>query len=132
MYEDLDKFCENLSALTIKDLVENYKTVLKQALQDGYYFIDEKSKTLCAVVRTGDKYSCLRLEGEGHRFTRSLQRQIKIVLDEFAKEGLPIEVKTKEYFYNEKVKKLLKLTGFHTVRKQDGYYISVYGDRYGN
>lgn len=128
MYEDLDKFLDNLSDLTIKDLVENMKTGLKQALQnDGYYFIDEPSKTLCGVYKQGDKYVCVRLEGKGHVFTRSLQRQIRIVLDEVSKEGLPIEVQTKECFWNKKVEKLLRLTGFKPVAKKDGYYISIYG-----
>lgn len=133
MYEDLDKFCDTLSELTIKDLVENLKTGLKLSLNnDGYYFIDEPSKTLCGVYRDGNRYVCIRLEGKGHRFTRSLQRQIRAVLDEVSKEGLPIEVRTKECFWNEKVKKLLKLTGFHPVAKKDGYYISVYGENHGN
>lgn len=133
MYEDLDKFCDTLSPLTIRDLVESLKTTLKQSLDNnGYYFIDEPSKTLLGVYRSGDRYVCIRLEGEGHRFTRSLQRQIRTVLDEVSKEGLPIEVRTKECFWNSKVKKLLKLTGFHPVAKKDGYYISVYGENNGN
>lgn len=133
MYEDLDRFCDNLSDLTIKDLVENMKTGIRMALDnDGYYFIDEESKTLCGVYKQGDKYVCIRLEGKGHRFTRNLARQIRIVLDEYSKKGLPIEVRTKECFWNSKVEKLLRLTGFKPVGKKDGYYISIYGENYGN
>ena len=132
-YEDLDKFCDNLSDLTIRDLIENLKTALKISLgNSGYYFIDKESKTLCGVYKVGNKYVCVRLEGKGHRFTRSLARQIKIVLDEVSKDGLPIEVRTKECFWNKKVEKLLKLTGFKPVLIQDGYYISVYGENHGS
>lgn len=129
MYEDLDKFCDNLSDLTIRDLVENLKTALKILLgSKGRYFVDEESRTLCGVYKDGNKYACFRLEGKGHHFTRSLARRIRKGLDGVAKEGLPIEVSTKECFWNERVEKLLRLTGFSTVLKKDGYYISVYGE----
>lgn len=132
MYEDLDRFMDNLSALTIRDMVENLKTGLKYALnKGGYYFIDEESRTLCGLYREGNKYVCVRLEGEGHRFTRKLARQIRIVADEYSKDGLPIEVRTKECFWNKKVEKLLRLTGFKPVEKKNGYYISIYGENNG-
>lgn len=126
MYEDLDKFLDHASALTIKDIVEDYKVILGRALENGVYFIDEESKTCFGAFETGGKWHVFRLEQEGHRFTRKLLRKILEVGRELQKTGMPVEVRTKACFWNEQVKKLLKLTHFETVSVQDGYYISIF------
>lgn len=127
MYEDLDKFLDNPSTLTILDIVEDYKELIKRALQGGTYFIDEESKTCCGLVRGKDVLLAFRLEQQGHHFTKGLRRKILEVCREWqAKTGLPIEVHTKACFYNEQVKKLLRLTHFETVAVRDGYYISLF------
>lgn len=127
MYEDLDKFLDNPSTLTILDIVEDYKELIKRALKGGTYFIDEESKTCCGLVRGKDVLLAFRLEQQGHHFTRGLRRKILEVCREWqAKTGLPIEVHTKACFYNEQVKKLLRLTHFETVAVRDGYYISLF------
>jgi hypothetical protein len=127
MYEDLDKFLDNPSTLTILDIVEDYKELIKRALKGGTYFIDEESKTCCGLVRGKDVLLAFRLEQQGHHFTRGLRRKILEVCREWqAKTGLPIEVHTKACFYNEQVKKLLRLTHFETVAVKDGYYISLF------
>ena len=127
MYEDLDKFLDNPSTLTILDIVEDYKELIKRALQGGTYFIDEESKTCCGLVRGKDVLLAFRLEQQGHHFTKGLRRKILEVCREWqAKTGLPIEVHTKACFYNEQVKKLLRLTHFETVAVKDGYYISLF------
>jgi len=127
MYEDLDKFLDNPSTLTILDIVEDYKELIKRALKGGTYFIDEESKTCCGLVRGKDVLLAFRLEQQGHHFTKGLRRKILEVCREWqAKTGLPIEVHTKACFYNEQVKKLLRLTHFETVAVKDGYYISLF------
>lgn len=127
MYEDLDKFLDNPSTLTILDIVEDYKELIKRALKGGTYFIDEESKTCCGLVRGKDVLLAFRLEQQGHHFTKGLRRKILEVCREWqAKTGLPIEVHTKACFYNEQVKKLLRLTHFETVAVRDGYYISLF------
>lgn len=127
MYEDLDKFLDNPSTLTILDIVEDYKELIKRALKGGTYFIDEESKTCCGLVRGKDVLLAFRLEQQGHHFTKGLRRKILEVCREWqAKTGLPIEVHTKACFYNEQVKKLLRLTYFETVAVKDGYYISLF------
>ena len=127
MYEDLDKFLDNPSTLTILDIVEDYKELIKRALKGGTYFIDEESKTCCGLVRGKDVLLAFRLEQQGHHFTKGLRRKILEVCREWqAKTGLPIEVHTKACFYNEQVKKLLRITHFETVAVRDGYYISLF------
>lgn len=127
MYEDLDSFLETPSALTVRDIVEDYKEILKRALKGGTYFIDKESNTCCGLLRMEDRLVVFRLEGEGHRFTRGLLKKILHTCRTWQKKtGLPIEVHTKICFYNEKVKKLLKLTQFETKAVQNGYYISIF------
>ena len=127
MYEDLDKFLDNPSTLTILDIVEDYKELLKRALKGGTYFIDEDSKTCCGLVRAKDCLMAFRLEQQGHHFTKGLRRKILEVCTEWqAKTGLPIEVHTKACFMSDKVRKLLKLTHFETVAVKDGYFISIF------
>ena len=60
MYEDLDKFLDNPSTLTILDIVEDYKELLKRALKGGTYFIDQESGTCCGLVRVKDCLMALR------------------------------------------------------------------------
>lgn len=127
MYEDLDRFLDNPSTLTLLDIVEDYKELLKKALQGGTYFIDLESKTCCGLLRAKDCLVAFRLEQQGHHFTKGLRNKILAVCREWrAKTGLPIEVHTKACFMNDKVRKLLKLTLFETVAEKDGYYISLF------
>lgn len=127
MYEDLDKFLDNPSTLTILDIVEDYKELLKRALHGGTYFIDKESGTCCGLLPSNGCLVAFRLEQQGHHFTRGLRRKILEVCREWqAKTGLPIEVHTKACFMSDKVKKLLRLTHFETVAVKDGYYISLF------
>lgn len=127
MYEDLDKFLDNPSTLTLLDIVEDYKELLKKALQGGVYFIDDESKACCGLLPAKDRLVAFRLEQQGHRFTRGLRKKILATCREWqAKTGLPIEVHTKACFMNDTVKKLLRLTCFETVAEKNGYYISLF------
>lgn len=127
MSADLDKFLSDLSDLSKQDIIQAYADVIKQNLSaSGIYFIDEPSKTLLGVVETGGAYWCIRLEGKGHHCTPGLIKRIRKTLAGLVKKR-PVYVKTHKSFYNQKAKKLLKLTGFKPFDERDGYIISKYG-----
>ena len=129
MYEDLDRFLDNPSTLTILDILEDYKELIKRGLsrKGSVYFIDQESKTCCGLVPLKDCLIAFRLEQQGHRFTKGLRSKILQTCRKAQQEtGLPIEVHTKECFWSEQVRKLLRLTHFETVARKDGYYISVF------
>lgn len=122
---EFEEFSGRLSELSKQDICKAYMSSLIEQVPLDEILYHKESDTLFAYIETDTELWCIRLEGNRHRASRRMIRFIQLNLERLdEKKKKNILIKTKKCFYNDKAKKLLKLTGFRFFAETNGFIIS--------